>query len=105
MGWGTSFGSDPLHALTLCLSYCYVTPSVTPFAQTHPTSTPTLLRQPHRIGASYHRSGPAHDCADKSAIADYSALPSHRSARHIKRLRMVPFLQWLLLSLVGRMRR
>src|SRR5262249_1032754 len=36
MGWGTSFGSDPLHALTLCLSYCYVTPGVTPFAQTHP---------------------------------------------------------------------
>jgi hypothetical protein len=23
MGWDTSFGSDPLHALTLCLSYCY----------------------------------------------------------------------------------
>src|SRR5262245_20720243 len=36
MGWGTSFGSDPLHALTLCLSYCYVSPRVTPFAQTHP---------------------------------------------------------------------
>jgi transposase-like protein len=36
MGWGTSFGRDPLHALTLCLSYCYVTPRVTPFAQTHP---------------------------------------------------------------------
>src|SRR5215813_7306263 len=36
MGWGTSFGSDPLHALNLCLSYCYVTPRVTPFAQTHP---------------------------------------------------------------------
>jgi len=38
MGWGTSFGSDPLHALTLCLTYCYVTPGVTPFAQTHPTA-------------------------------------------------------------------
>jgi len=25
-----------LHALNLCLSYCYVTPRVTPFAQTHP---------------------------------------------------------------------
>src|SRR5262249_44160337 len=36
MGWGTSFGSDPLHALNLCLSDCYVTPRVTPFAQTHP---------------------------------------------------------------------
>src|SRR6516225_10648590 len=36
MGWGTSFGSDPLHALNLCLSYCYVTLRVTPFAQTHP---------------------------------------------------------------------
>src|SRR5688572_6230989 len=36
MGWGTSFGSDLLHALNLCLSCCYVTPGVTPFAQTHP---------------------------------------------------------------------
>src|SRR5713226_1635984 len=36
MGWGTSFGSDLLQALTLCLSCCYVTPRVTPFAQTHP---------------------------------------------------------------------
>src|SRR5262249_35988406 len=36
MGWGTSFGSDLMQALTLCLSGCYVTPRVTPFAQTHP---------------------------------------------------------------------
>ena len=36
MGWGTSFGSDLWHALNLCLSCCYVTPRVTPFAQTHP---------------------------------------------------------------------
>src|ERR671925_501187 len=36
MGWGTSFGSDLWHALSLCLSCCYVTPRVTPFAQTHP---------------------------------------------------------------------
>jgi hypothetical protein len=28
-----------LHALTLCLSYCYVTPRVAPFAQTHPEKT------------------------------------------------------------------
>jgi hypothetical protein len=43
MGWGTSFGSDLLHALTLCLSYGYVTPRVTPFAQTHPyTALPEL---------------------------------------------------------------
>src|SRR5215510_16046172 len=42
MGWGTSFGSDPLHALTLCLSYCYVTPGVTPFAQTHPIRHPSF---------------------------------------------------------------
>ena len=25
-----------MHTLNLCLSYCYVTPRVTPFAQTHP---------------------------------------------------------------------
>ena len=37
MGEGTSFGSDLLQALNLCLSCCYVTPEVTPFAQTHPT--------------------------------------------------------------------
>ena len=36
MSWGPSFGSDLLQALTLCLSCCYVTPRVTPFAQTHP---------------------------------------------------------------------
>src|SRR5262249_26916747 len=36
MGWGTSFGSDLWHALNLCLSCGYVTPRVTPFAQTHP---------------------------------------------------------------------
>src|SRR5262249_13596398 len=36
MGWGTSFGSNLWHALNLCLSCCYVTRRVTPFAQTHP---------------------------------------------------------------------
>jgi hypothetical protein len=65
------------------------------------TSTPTLRRPPRRLGASYHRSGHAHGCADTSAIADSSALPSQRSARHVKRFRMVPFLQWPLLSLAG----
>ena len=34
--WGASFRSDLLHALTLCLSSCYVTSRATPFAQTHP---------------------------------------------------------------------
>src|SRR4029453_10148298 len=38
MGWGTSFGSDLWQALTLCLSCCYVTPRVTPFAPTHPVN-------------------------------------------------------------------
>src|SRR5262249_46621918 len=38
MGWGTSFGSDLWHVLNLCFSWCYVTPRVTPFAQTHPLS-------------------------------------------------------------------
>src|SRR5262249_46476869 len=39
MGWGTSFGSDLWYALNLCLSCCYVTSRVTPFAQTHPSET------------------------------------------------------------------
>ena len=33
MGWGTSFGSDLWHALSLCLSCGYVTPRVTPFVE------------------------------------------------------------------------
>src|SRR2546425_7733472 len=51
IGWGTSFGSDLWHALTLCLSCCYVTPRVTPFAQTHPESAHHMLRCPRRAGA------------------------------------------------------
>src|SRR5215471_7503360 len=35
------------------------------------------LHQSRRIGVSHHRSRYAHGCADKPAIAGYSALPSH----------------------------
>src|SRR5262245_49973106 len=45
MGWGTSFGSDLWHALNLCLSCCYVTPRVTPFAQTHPPEGKTIFSE------------------------------------------------------------
>src|SRR5262245_47470376 len=55
MGWGTSFGSDPLHALTLCLSYCYVTPGVTPFAQTHPIWVQRECRCRGRGGRAWSR--------------------------------------------------
>ena len=58
MGWGTSFGSDPLHALNLCLSYCYVTPRVTPFAQTHPGAswrTPPISRAKAVAAACFGR--------------------------------------------------
>src|SRR5262249_27931950 len=50
MGWGTSFGSDLWHALNLCLSCGYVTPRVTPFAQTHPSSHPPPEESVHREG-------------------------------------------------------
>src|SRR5215468_6151196 len=36
IGWGTSLESDPLYALSLYVSYGYVTPRVPPFAPTHP---------------------------------------------------------------------
>jgi predicted phage terminase large subunit-like protein len=36
-----------LHALTLCLSCYYVTPRVTPFAQTHPRVTDAATGSPH----------------------------------------------------------
>ena len=38
-----------MHALTLCLSYCYVTPRVTPFAQTHPLANQALHQRRLRI--------------------------------------------------------
>src|SRR5712691_5138003 len=34
--WGASSWNGTLHALRLCLSYCYVIPRSAPFAQTHP---------------------------------------------------------------------
>src|SRR5262249_32031128 len=46
-------GSELLHTLKLCLSWCYVTPRATPFAQTHPAGAPRCV-----VSACTHRGAP-----------------------------------------------
>src|SRR5262245_35138637 len=66
MGWGTSFGSDLWHALNLCVSCCYVTPRVTPFAQTHPVG-----KRRNEDGSGQHNLQPTdHSCEREATHCD-----------------------------------
>src|SRR5207253_7361004 len=73
MVWGTSFGSDPLHALNLCLSCCYVTLRVTPFAQTHPGAR-------HRHAITPFRRGQGIPAGKTARLASSPLRRDHRSS-------------------------